>query len=414
MCPNGVANCPGPSQPQSAFLCLKCRRSGVKFGGPSAKQGSTAGPGATSMVASTKPVPTINLPPRPPRVPARISEGLRLLLKWVWDESTRLHRPLTQREIYDHYNAVPHGSNPLTMPSWTFLAQLANLAQHEVYVQGLGMKDLSALLGEIASFRPRPERWSATGERGKKFLYHELFQTFFHIYLGSGEVKERIYINCQADHILTVFGFVRQRILTLPGTIGGKCSGPRALERADNIVIYLKDATACKVAVELLIAYADQNRSHFCDTVPLTTKQLKPGLGISTGAEPPSVEPFTNADDRINKLIAEYEDAYQGVLPADPAARRQILLNLMSQEDLKADVFEEQASYGGFRAALIEGCLTDCFGKRDFSDFCHEIEAQFKVVGIDPRNPEVQTERTKTSMMHRGGAVSQNKRAGVK
>ena len=83
--------------------------------------------------------------------------------------------------------------------------------------------------------------------------------------------------------------------------------------------------------------------------MPKMTKQAELGIGIATGAEPPSVDITSSPEDRIRKLMSQIEPMVAKQLPTDPVAREQALRRIAT-ENLHFSVLNEQASFGGFRS----------------------------------------------------------------
>ena len=143
-----------------------------------------------------------------------------------------------------------------------FLLQLAQVTQgKKVYIQDYGWHYLDALLQHIFTLQD-PLQWSDIGERGS-FAVLDLLQTFFHVSVKQGEAKERIYVNAKAYHAIAVIDFVCTQLIVLPGVLTAKVSGPIALERADNIVIYLESVQAQEAVLQILMPFAMQHNTMF-------------------------------------------------------------------------------------------------------------------------------------------------------
>lgn len=98
-------------------------------------------------------------------------------------------------------------------------------------------------------------------------------------------VRERIYLNVQADQAPDVMEFVVRNIVddpSVPGVQMAKISGPRAVGgRADAIVIYLDDTAAAETVLARLRQYQQSGVRGFRPGGPALTEEVMEGVSVS-------------------------------------------------------------------------------------------------------------------------------------
>jgi HopA1 effector protein family len=190
--------------------------------------------------------------------PAR--ESLEDFLDLVWRDRQRLLEIGDGGGVYDLY-AQAREANPLTRTAEAYLEEIE----------------------QITLERPQGARYDIQGRD---------LSTGFHRFTRAGadlsRIKERIYLNVNADRAPEVMRFVVRDIVdnpTLPGIGRAKLAGPGEVSaRADTIVIYAENQSAMQNALNRIRSYHAANPTYFKTTTPPLTNRVMEG--VSVAAEP--------------------------------------------------------------------------------------------------------------------------------
>ena len=209
--------------------------------------------------------------------------------------------------------------------------------------------------------------------QGRKFL--ALCDDFFYFTVLGGHAECRVYANAKFNSVPDVFGALRTYIRGTPnhGVTAFKISGPACIEdRADTIVI----DCATRDAAEALAAEMAKLTAHLNPSVPEMTTQVKPGVGISVGAEPVwQATGLGNKGDLVAKFSKQLQDA------GDPDAA------------VKGTRLGESAqSFGSIRSELIAAAIYSCNANKavmgqSFDVFAKFVAVAFRGAGLDPARP---------------------------
>jgi hypothetical protein len=192
------------------------------------------------------------------------NESLEKFLKKVWEARDEIGRGRDKKRVYQLYNEVdPNDPNRLTIPRDKY----------------------KSAVDEIKEGRPR----------GAKSISQDGFDHFDRDGFNMGnpehlaKLKERVYLNVNADDAPAVMNKVVKEIIDNPDEFPGVYKSKLTIEdyigqRSEGIVIYTDSKEAADRVLAKISEYQSQNPTHFKKSVPWLTDQKAPGVSI--GSEP--------------------------------------------------------------------------------------------------------------------------------
>jgi hypothetical protein len=202
-------------------------------------------------------------------VPRSSSQSLEAFLDDIWNDRQAILQQARQRAarggeaadaVYNRYSRSPQ-PNPLSMTRQRFLELIDNLRAGR---RGA----VSNLQGDPVSGFHRFERAGADLSR----------------------VRERIYLNVNADQAPEMMEFIVRNIVddpSVPGVQMAKLSGPGAVtRRADAIVIYLDDPAAVEGVLARLRNYQHTSPNTMRPGGPPLTEEVMPGVSVASEPSP--------------------------------------------------------------------------------------------------------------------------------
>lgn len=258
----------------------------------------------------------------------------------IWNKRQEIKKEGSDA-IYSMYNAVTE-ENPLrSMNKTQYLQGLASIAQGRPKD---ATSNLQAFGGDGDSIS---DAVKMHGQPGMEAMQKRIEGTFFRFQRANwnpAEVRERVYINANANHATELMRFVVKDIIDNPARFPGvqmaKISGPGAVSsRAENIVIYTASAEASKRVLDAIAQYQARSPAHFQSSVPQMTEQAM--RGVATASEPPAF--------------------YKG-----------------------------QVSFGSLRSDVMMNALDQAMKQSNggsFEQFRAFVEEGFRKAGLDPNNP---------------------------
>jgi len=216
-------------------------------------------------------------------------QSLEAALDVVWADKDAFKSG--QKSVYsDVYNAVAE-ANPLTVPKAQVLTAIADIAKSRPAGTTSNTQGFGGGGDAISSAVEMYKNGQLPAGEGR-FSAGSFERTFFRFERQNwhpDQIKQRVYLNCAADHAHDVMRHVVQQIIDNPAKFPGvemaKLSGPGAVSgRSENIVIYTHGDDASARVLDAVAQYRAQHQNHFMSGTPAFTEQMAPGVAI--GDEP--------------------------------------------------------------------------------------------------------------------------------
>lgn len=120
---------------------------------------------------------------------------------------------------------------------------------------------------------------------------------FFHFIKTPIETRQRVYVNLKPSGRGRAFRRLLSMIKDVPGLDRAKVAGPglrdgegNIVDRADTVVIYMRDATAQTAIVDALRDFNRDERSAFRTQLPRLVRPVDGLVGVGCASEPPQVQ----------------------------------------------------------------------------------------------------------------------------
>jgi hypothetical protein len=264
-------------------------------------------------------------------------QSLESMLDDVWQRRGELQGQ-GYGPIYKMYNA-PTEANPLSQDAGLYLGDLSGIAKGRPAdatsnLQGFGGSGDS--ISEAVQLAESGQLGPAMKKKARR--------TFFRFQRANWDpaaIKERVYVNANADKATELMRHLVQQVVDnpqrFPGVEMAKISGPDAVSgRAENIVLYTTSDEAAARVTQELARVQQRHPDWFKQSVPQMTEPVLPG--VARGSEPDTDIP--------------------------------------------------NQSFGSLRALVISGALTEAVAKNlDRETFGRIVDERLKLAGVNPEQP---------------------------